>query len=75
VAGEVVGGLWGLMKDAANVTSDTVTNLATNRATITTTAATSGTTTTTYANNGHPYPSPSQVPELTNLFKFRTIFL
>lgn len=47
VAGEVVGGLWGLMKDAANVTSDTVTHLANNRIPITTTPY-AGTSTTKY---------------------------
>jgi len=49
VAGEVVGGLWGLMKDAANVTSDTVTHLANNRVPITTSPY-AGTTTTRFGN-------------------------
>jgi hypothetical protein len=65
----MVGGLWGLMKDAAYVTSDTVTNLTTSRVTTTTTATTSGTTTSTITNNGHmqgahPYPSPTQEVKL-----------
>ena len=68
VAGEVVGGLWGFMKDAAYVTSDTVTNLTTSRVTTTTTATTSGTTTSTITNNGHlgahPYPSPTSEVKL-----------
>jgi len=52
------------MKDAASATSDTVTNLAVNRATITTTASSTGTTTTTLTNNGHPYPATGQEVKL-----------
>ena len=63
----MVGGLWGLMKDAAYVTSDTVTSLTNNRTTITTTAPmTAGTNTTTLTNNnnGHSYPMPTQEVKL-----------